>query len=655
MSEYSRQPELLPRAKWWWLGLALLLILAGWLYLRGYNVSLPYMISNGEPQYLLGAQHVIDDGTARAVDHDSYPPGITAVGYFFLKHLRPAGAHHVTMLPALRLTSICAWMIIVALIALLAARLVHPLAGLMAAAIWIVNPWVVERAHFFMPDGFLTMFTLLGLWLALAAESAKRRKLSVIAIYMVMLAAVFKTQAVFVAPVIILLPLARLLNPANSRREVAEDIFEHCVRFAIFSFWYLFLTTILEADVTNPAFPVAYGRFGLPSFSQLSENLMPVIDTIPPPLGWISIALGYLLLYRYRRQVDAMWLLALIASAGAFLFGASLFGTQEKRQFFFIGAALSIFYSLGLMLFVFGLNEALNRLLPHRYARYSFYASRLLPAALVSTLLAISLLPSYRESDWLAHNFSLHDRRNDLATYMDTSLPPGRYISRHANHNTFNRNWGGYDGRHHFPWHKPVAELSDKPISEWRDLDVEYAIMSYKLLNEESYANYTNETVLLKSYPRDRNFRGPDMVVLRLYPMQYTASGQLGPIHLVGYDLNTTQVPPGGDLVIRHYWRADSPTAAPKRVFNHLLDSQGELVAQVDYIPLFDERRDTTTWDDPDEILLRRPFVLTLPADLAPGRYSLTSGFNAETGILQSPDGGDRLVIAEIDVQAPSP
>ena len=158
-ADTPRHNHILPRAKWWWVGLALLLMLAGWLYLRGYNVSLPYMISNGEPQYLVGAQHVIDDGTARAANHESYPPGITALGYFFLKHLKPAGAHHVTMLPTLRLTSICAWMMIPALIALLSARLIHPLAGLMAAAIWIVNPWVVERAHFFMPDGFLTMFS----------------------------------------------------------------------------------------------------------------------------------------------------------------------------------------------------------------------------------------------------------------------------------------------------------------------------------------------------------------------------------------------------------------------------------------------------------------------------------------------------------------
>ena len=164
---------------------------------------------------------------------------------------------------------------------------------------------------------------------------------------------------------------------------------------------------------------------------------------------------------------------------------------------------------------------------------------------------------------------------------------------------------------------------------------------------------FPDDTVLLKRYPPDSNFRDPGMVVLRLYPMQYEAAGQLGPIHLVGYDLNTTRVKPGEDLVFRHYWRADAPTDSPKRVFNHLLDSRGELVAQADFIPLFDQRRPTSAWDDPDEILLGREFRLSLPADLPPGSYSLTSGFNdVETGILLAPDGSDRLHIAAISVVA---
>ena len=147
------------------------------------------------------------------------------------------------------------------------------------------------------------------------------------------------------------------------------------------------------------------------------------------------------------------------------------------------------------------------------------------------------------------------------------------------------------------------------------------------------------------------------MVVLRLYPIQHRHDGRLGPIRLVGYDISATQLQAGDELVFRHYWQAENPTNTPHHVYNHLLDATGEIIAQADYVPLWDNRRDSTTWDDPDEIMLGREFTLSAPPDLAPGAYRLVSGlYDPVTWRrLQAPDGGDRLVIAEIDVQAPSP
>lgn len=129
-------------------------MLAGWLYLRGYNVSLPFIEHHDEAQNLLEAQHIIDFGHARGVFRESYPPGLRAVVYPFLKHIKPEGAHHGLMLPPLRLITIGAWTLAVVFIALLGAMVAHPLTGLMAAAIWIVNPWVVDRAHFVLPALF---------------------------------------------------------------------------------------------------------------------------------------------------------------------------------------------------------------------------------------------------------------------------------------------------------------------------------------------------------------------------------------------------------------------------------------------------------------------------------------------------------------------
>ena len=224
-------------------------------------------------------------------------------------------------------------------------------------------------------------------------------------------------------------------------------------------------------------------------------------------------------------------------------------------------------------------------------------------------MVAIGIYPAYQKSDAIAHDYSLHDRRNDLMRYMDTSLPPGMYVSNDDNHKTFNRAWGGYTGVHDFKRYRENALLFDKAIQEWRALGVEYAIMPQAPMLEDPEIYYPGDTVLLKTYPVDPNFRDPGMAVLRLYPMQHEADGQLGSIHLVGYDLNASEVEAGGDIIFRQYWRADQPTNTVHELGNYLLNDDNEVVAQVDYVPLWDARRDTTTWDDPDEILIGREFM----------------------------------------------
>ena len=134
----------------------------------------------------------------------------------------------------------------------------------------------------------------------------------------------------------------------------------------------------------------------------------------------------------------------------------------------------------------------------------------------------------------------------------------------------------------------------------------------------------------------------------RLYPMQHTAAGTLGPIHLFGYDINTTSPAPGSDLVFRHYWQAELPTESIHHVYNHLLNTDGKIVAQVDYVPL---------WDDSDETLLGREFTLSLPADLPTGDYALVTGFyDPQTGErLTSADGADSITIATLTVVRADP
>ena len=658
--------SIFPRSKWWWLGLAALLLLAGWLYFRGYNVSLPFFAHHDETQHIVAAQHIIDFGHEHGV-HDQYPPGTKTLTYLLLKHIKPAEAHHGVMMPALRLITITAWMLVVVLVALLGAMLLHPLTGLAAAAVWIVNPWVVQRAHWLLPDGYLTLFTLLALWLALVGYTRSWRTFSTAAVYSIMLATVFKTQALFVAPIVLLLPLLNWRRMPSLRQDAWQQTFWNFVRFAVFLFWLLLIYPTLEADKIV-YFTMSYDSMTLPALESAWQSFLNIWRPFPWTGRWIAVAAAAALLWRYRRRMNAVAFFVLVGAGLAWLLGMSMFNVQRARHYFPVGAMLALLYGCGWTSFLFAARDILSRL---NLTGMPSPLRRLLPAGALVILLMIFLLPSAQMSDALARHFSLHDRRNDLANYMDTSLEPGNIITDRAaarpvgiglgsyltgeewgNHKTFNRAWGGYDGLHDFPIAQEIHDLHNKPLDTWRANDAVYAIMPYPPNMEDPDVYFPDETVVLKSYPPDPGFRGPSMIVLRLYPMQHQTNSQLGAIRLVGYDLNASQFAAGEDIVFRHYWQAASPTQAIHHVYNHLLDETGEIVAQVDYVPLWDARRPTTAWDDPNEILLGREFVLSLPEHLPPATYQLVSGFyNPVTWQrLLSPDGSDRIELAEITV-----
>ena len=257
-----------------------------------------------------------------------------------------------------------------------------------------------------------------------------------------------------------------------------------------------------------------------------------------------------------------------------------------------------------------------------------------------------------------ARNHTRPDQRNAMAAYMDTSLAPGPYIGDGDQHKTFNRSWGGYPGQHEFPLAQ-VALVTDRPLADWRIDGVVYAIVPYASFRQmqttaEGQATLNN-MLLLKSYPPGGS-RGPSMAVFRLTPVQHRADQDLGPVRLIGYDLDRAVVTPGDSLTFVLYWRADSATAGEYIVYNHLVpEGSRDMVAQVDGPPLVDTRRSTTGWTDPGETLVSRPFVLTVGADVPPGEYRLTTGFyRMDTGErLLNASGQDYALVATIVVRDP--
>ncbi|MFN2227428.1 MAG: hypothetical protein ACK2UY_13990, partial [Anaerolineae bacterium] len=105
---------------------------------------------------------------------------------------------------------------------------------------------------------------------------------------------------------------------------------------------------------------------------------------------------------------------------------------------------------------------------------------------------------------------------------------------------------------------------------------------------------------------------------------QYEQVAPMGPnVELAGYDLATATPTPDSGLEVTLYWHALGTPAHDYHAFLHLLDGEGNIVAQHDGVPGEGELP-TLGWL-PGEYLADR-HVLSLPADLPPGEYRLAAG-----------------------------
>ncbi len=97
-----------------------------------------------------------------------------------------------------------------------------------------------------------------------------------------------------------------------------------------------------------------------------------------------------------------------------------------------------------------------------------------------------------------------------------------------------------------------------------------------------------------------------------------------GDIRCTGVDLNTPVTYAGQTLQVTLYWQATHPLPDHLFVFVHVLRADGSLAAQHDGEPGGGSRT-TATWQT-DETIVDRHAIL-LPADLPPGTYTLQAGF----------------------------
>lgn len=122
-------------------------------------------------------------------------------------------------------------------------------------------------------------------------------------------------------------------------------------------------------------------------------------------------------------------------------------------------------------------------------------------------------------------------------------------------------------------------------------------------------------------------------------------------IRLLGYTLRAADLRPGDIVQVTLFWETAVPLSTRYKVFLHLLDEHGQLVAQRDSEPGGGLAL-TTTWP-PRETVVDNHGVL-LPVGLADGRYTLMLGlydFADPAARLPVQGAGDVWPLAEIEVR----
>ena len=463
-----------------------------------------------------------------------------------------------------------------------------------------------------------------------------------------MLAILFKYHCVFLAPVVLFMPLWH-------RRVSWRRVLTNTGRFALFCAWLLLLTPVLDAyfateTLTNFNWVPHIQIREFPNPLDMYHNFRFVIAyfdwhvLLPGWLGLGLIAVDRSLLGRTLRA-----LCFLCSALFLWLAGISLFGAQGPHAIRFLFAWVSLLVMLsgwGYALILQALGQWLNRQAP-QYQRAGMAGGFL--------LLGVLFLPNLVDAVENLQHAMREDPRNFVREYAAATLAPGRYIISKGTSTLFNSSWGGYDGKTSFEL-ASFKEPTRHPIQTWREQDVDYAILHHSEYDQLFLADpfgYLRETTRLKGWAPQPNYRYTTMVVLLLHPIQHQATGQLGPIRLVGYELESHDVSAGATIPFHLYWQAEAATATNYQVFNHLLNAEGNLVAQIDGPPLPSERRGTIDWSDPEEVIYSREYALALPEDLAPGEYSIVTGFyRRDNGQrLLTPTGEDSLWVARIVVE----
>jgi hypothetical protein len=264
---------------------------------------------------------------------------------------------------------------------------------------------------------------------------------------------------------------------------------------------------------------------------------------------------------------------------------------------------------------------------------WSIMRNRRLSAWMEGLLAGLVLAGSLQASIEITRFYAQPHSKVRAARYIDEQLPRGAPIAV-ALHPV---QWAGR------AFVTPLEDVALHDAAWYRAQGYRYLVANPEFTDRQRYAVLCTEAQVLATIPGDQDGQpGPRLEILDLgaHPDQLAIERREvifgGAFRLLGYQSGAgdvraafgplssgSRVSRGQALQLNLYWQALEQAPADYAIFLHLLDAQGQTVAQRDTLIRYGDYP-TTHWQ-PGEIVLDLA-DLPLPVDLAPGEYNLELG-----------------------------
>jgi 4-amino-4-deoxy-L-arabinose transferase-like glycosyltransferase len=543
-------------------------------------------------------------------------------------------------------------------------RLFAPRVALLAALLWATAPWLVAHGRLLHLDGLLASFVTLSLLALLVSTTRIERNasffLSPVSFFLCLSGILGGLAVLTKAPALMLLPFVGLVLLAHTRGAWRARLRDAAAAFALWlgvaALTVLLLHPALWADpgrvlhsyreeiVDNGGRPNGAGQFFL---GQAIDDPGPLFYLVASALRATPLTLLGLLLFAGLQIADTrlhikrwrnaqsklfeapinttLWLLAFVL----FWFAVMTLGPKKFDRYVLPAwPAIEILAAIGLMR-----GFQLCAAVWHMFARRATTTSNQQPATGPKLVIGLALVAQLATL-WYYHPYYL--------SYYNPLLGGGPVAQR-----ALLIGWGeGMDAVGAYLATRPDVNYGPV-LSALVPTLQPYVAVPVKSVTELDRGSQNYAVVYLESVQRGANRDVYDAIrrtlplhTVRIHGIDYATIYQLprpfatplaaqfgGALHLWGVTIAQEQQ----RVVVTPAWDVRAVPPADYVAFVHLLDGQGNLVAQVDAPPGGADLPPTSVWQPGQQIAV--PLPLPVPA-LPPGTYQLTQRVGADALLL---------------------